>query len=157
MSHQGRVSNIIVNHQTIKQVVDEFFPSGLFVGMKTRSGASWKVRMLTVAALVWAISGMETLTDRFKQARKIVAKVFRWQRPPGTTYQGFIKMLNKWHDRLMAVIIPHIRQLMQEMLPEQWELEGYVVFATDGSRVELSRTKSLEKVYSPSGLSTSLS
>ena len=33
---------------------------------------------------------------------------------------------------------------MKEVLPEQWTIAGYVVFAGDGSRVELARTKSLE-------------
>ena len=35
------------------------------------------------------------------------------------------------------------------MLPEYWEIAGYTVFAGDGSRIELSRTKSLEDAYSP--------
>ena len=77
MSHQDRTSNIVVNHQTIKQVVDWLLMPALFAGMKVRGTATWKPRMLAVAAIVWALSGSPNLKERFEQARKIVNKVFR--------------------------------------------------------------------------------
>jgi len=149
MSHQDRTSNIVVNHQTIKQVVDWLLPPALFAGMKARSNASWKPRMLAVAALLWATSELTNLKDRFQQARKIVSKIFRWQPAPGATYQGFMKMLRKWHRNLQLAIIPHVQAQMKEVLPEQWRVAGYVVFAGDGSRIELARTESLEDTFSP--------
>jgi hypothetical protein len=149
MSQQDRTSHIVVNHQTIKQAVDWLLMPALFAGMQARSNASWKPRMLAVAALLWATSGLPNLKDRFEQARRIVGKVFRWQPDPGATYQGFIKVLRKWHCRLQLAIIPHIRAQMKEVLPEQWEVAGYVVFAGDGSRIELARTESLENAFSP--------
>ena len=148
MSQQDRTSNIVVNHRTIKQVVDWLLVPALFAGMQVRSNAKWKPRMLAVAALLWAASDIVNLKDRFQQARKIVKKVFRWQPPPGTTYQGFVKMLRKWHLDLLLVIVPHVRAQMKEVLPGQWMIAGYVVFAGDGSRVELARTKSLEDAFS---------
>ncbi len=149
MSHQDRTSDIVVNHQTLKQVVDWLLAPALFAGMRTREGARWKPRMLAVAALIWACSDLTNLKDRFAQARKIVHRVFRWQLAPGQTYQGFMKMLRKWHVELMVTIQPHVRVQMREVLPGQWEIAGFVVFAGDGSRIELARTESLEKAYSP--------
>ena len=149
MSHQDRTSNIVVNHQTIKQVVDWLLPPALFAGMKARSNASWKPRMLAVAALLWTTSELTNLKDRFQQARKIVSKIFRWQSAPGATYQGFMKMLRKWHRNLQSAIIPHVQAQMKEVLPGQWKVAGYVVFAGDGSRIELARTESLEDAFSP--------
>lgn len=149
MSHQDRMSNIVVNHQTIKQVVDWLLAPALFGGMKAGVNATWKPRMLAVTALLWATSDLVNLKDRFQQARKIVKKVFRWQPAPGATYQGFVKMLGKWHAQLLLAIVPHVRVQMQEVLPGQWEIAGYVVFAGDGSRIELARTESLEEVFSP--------
>ncbi len=150
MSQQDRTSTIVVNHQTIKQVVDWLFVPALFTDIKTRGGASWKPRMLAVAALLWATSDLRNLNERFVQARKIVNKVFRWQPPPGATYQGFVKMLCKRHLDLLLVIVSYLRVQTRETLPEQWKIAGYVVFAGDGSRVELARTKSLEAAFSPS-------
>ena len=60
-------------------------------------------------------------------------KIFRWQEAPGTSYQGFMKMLAKWHEMLMGAIIPHVRARMKQMRPKQWEIAGYVVFAGDDS------------------------
>ncbi len=88
MSHQDRTSDIVINHQTIKQVVDWLFPTAVLAGMKARSDAKWKPRMVAAAALLWATSGRGNLTDRFEQARKIVAKVFRWQPAPGATSES---------------------------------------------------------------------
>ena len=41
MSHQDRTSDIVVNHHTIKQVVNWLLSPALFVGMRTRAGAKW--------------------------------------------------------------------------------------------------------------------
>ena len=133
----------------IKQAVDWLLAPTLFAAMRTRAGAKWKPRMLAAAALLWACSDLANLKDRFVQARKIVGRVFRWQLPPGQTYQGFTKMLHKWHVELMLAIVPHVRVQMREVLPGEWEIAGYVVFAADGSRIELARAESLEKAYSP--------
>lgn len=149
MSHQNRMSTIVVNHQTIKQVVDWLLPPALFAGMKARSNASWKPRMLAVAALLWSTSELTNLGERFQQSRKIVSKIFRWRPAPGSTYQGFTKMLRKWHRDLQSTIISHVQTQMKEVLPEQWKVAGYVVFAGDGSRIELARTRSLEDAFSP--------
>jgi hypothetical protein len=58
-------------------------------------------------------------------------------------------MLRKWHTELLLAIVPHVRVQMKEVLPGQWEIAGYVVFAGDGSRIELARTVSLEEAFSP--------
>lgn len=149
MSHQDRVSAIVINHRTIKQVVDWLFVPAVLAGIKTRAGGTWKPRMVAVAALLWATSGLKNLKERFDQARRIVARIFRWQAKPGTSYQGFLKMLRKWHGDLMEAIIPDVRAKMKEVLLGQWRIAGYAVFAGDGSRIELARTESLEKSYSP--------
>lgn len=150
MPQQDRTSDIVINHESLKQAFDWLLPRELFAGMKVRDGAAWTVRMIAVTAILWAISELPTLTGRFGQARKIVGKIFRWRsKEPGQTYQGFMKVLRSWHLKLQLAIIPHIRQQMKEVLPGQWKIAGYVVFAGDGSRIELARTKSLENAFSP--------
>lgn len=144
-----RTSDIVVNHENIKQVVDLLFPRSLYAGFGVRKGSTWKPRMIVVAALLWAVAGTSTLSDRFDIARRIVATIFRWQTPPGKTYQGFLGVLRNWHKKLKQVVIPHLRALMESSLPGQWLVAGFNVFAVDGSRVELARTKSLEKEFSP--------
>lgn len=151
MSHQDKMSPIVVNHQIIKQAVNWLMPAAVFAGMKARRNASWKPRMLVVAAFLWATSELPNLKDRFEEAHKIVNKIFRWQPPAGATYQGFMKMLRKWHAQLQLAIIPRVRVQMQEVLPQQWKVAGYVVFAGDGSRIEVPRSEAMEDAFSPRG------
>lgn len=149
MSHQDRSCSLVINHQTLKQVIDWLLPPTVFASVPGRKLATWKPRMLAAAALVWATSELKTLQERFVQARKLIQKVFRWQPAPGVSSQGFLKMLGKWQPELLGAVVPHLREHMQAELPAQWETGGYVVFAADGSRVALARSESLEAAFAP--------
>ena len=151
MSHQDRKSEegIVVNHESIKQAVNSLFAAKAFQGVKARKGAKWTPRMLVVVALFWAWSKGDGLKERFKEARKVAAKIFRWLPDPGKTYHGFMKQLRKWHVELQLVCMGELRVLMKQDLFGQWEIAGYVIIAGDVSRIELPRTESNEKAYSP--------
>jgi Transposase DDE domain len=149
MSHQDLPFPLVINHDTIKQVIDWLLTPRVFASLPGRKGATWKPRMLAAAAVLWATSELKTLQERFAQARKIIAKVFRWQPAPGGSSQGFLKMLAQWQPELLSTVVPHLREQMQEVLPAQWETAGYVVFAGDGSRVALARSESLEAAFAP--------
>lgn len=98
--------------------------------------------MLAAAALFWASSDHASLTDRFHHARKVIRKIFRGQREPGRTYRGFMKLLRKWHQELLRVVVGELRLRMEQKLPDHYRIAGYAMFGGDGSRVELPRTKS---------------
>ena len=63
-----RTSDIVVNHENIKQVVDLLFPRSLYAGFGVRKGSTWKPRMIVVAALLWAVAGTSTLSDLCRSA-----------------------------------------------------------------------------------------
>jgi Transposase DDE domain len=149
MSHQDRPCPLVINHQTLKQVIDWLLVPALFASLRGYRPGTWKPRLLAATALLWATSDLPTLRDRFVQARKISRKVFRWQPAPGESSQGFLKMLAKWQAELLGVIVPRLREQMRAGQPERWETAGYVVFAADGSRVALARSESLEAAFAP--------
>lgn len=149
MSHQDRPCPLVINHQTIKQVLDWLLAPSVFAGLRGGQRATWKPRLLAATALLWATSELPTLRDRFAQARQIVQKVFRWQPAPGVSAQGFLKMLGQWHEELFGAILPHLREQIRTRPSAQWQTAGYVVFAADGSRVALARTASLEAAFAP--------
>jgi hypothetical protein len=151
MSHQDGKSReeIVVNHESIKQAVNSLFAAKAFQGVKARKGAKWTPRMLVVVALLWAWSKADGLKERFHEARKVAAKLFRWLPKPGKTYQGFMKQLRKWHVELQLLCMSELRVRMKQDLFGQWEIAGYVIIAGDGSRIELPRTESNEAGYSP--------
>jgi len=155
MSHQDRKSEfkerIVVNHESLKQAVNSLFATKIFRGLKrkAREGSTWTPRMLVVVALFWAWSGVEGLKERFKEARALAAKIFRWLPDPGETYNGFMKQLVKWHVELQVLCIGELRTLMKQDLFGHWKIAGFVVIAGDGSRIELPRTAANEAAYSP--------
>lgn len=150
MSHQDRTSKerIVVNHESLKQAVNSLFTANAFRGVKMRCGGKWTARMLVMVALLWAWSMANGLKERFEEARKVVVKIFRWLPEPGTTYQGFMKQLRKWHVELQILCMGELRLRMQQDLFGRWKIAGFVVIAGDGSRIELPRTKSNEAAYS---------
>jgi len=149
MSQQDQTDEIIVNHKVLKQVADELLPPSLFRGIDSRSEANWKPRMVVLTVLFMLTSGKKTLSAGFPLGRKAVDKIFRWHRSPGTSYQGFVTQLSKWHFELKLAVMIHLQGEMQDRLSDEWTMHGFVVMACDGSRVELSRTASLENAYSP--------
>jgi len=151
MSHQDRKSKtqIVVNHESLGQAVNELFAIKAFRQVKARRGSKWTARMLVTVALFWAWSGCAGLKERFVQAAKVAGKILRWLPDPGETYQGFIKQLRKWHVELQLACVSELRVRMKQDLFGQWEIAGFVIIAGDGSRVELPRTPSNEAAYSP--------
>lgn len=149
MLHQEGPCPLVINHQTLKQVLDWLLAPAVFRGLRARRQATWKPRMLAATALRWATSELSTLHERFAQARQIITKVFRWQLAPGLSAQGFLKMLGKWQPELLGAVVPHLREQMQEIRATQWETAGYAVFAGDGTRVALARSESLEATFAP--------
>jgi hypothetical protein len=65
-----------------------------------------------------------------------------------TSYQAFIKLLERWTSRLIGLLQTALRNRMQMTLSACWQVDGWLLFGVDGSRVELPRTKSHEAVYS---------
>ena len=149
MAHQDQPCPLVINHQTLKQVLDWLLVARVFAGLCGSPRATWKPRLLAATALLWATSDLSTLHARFVQARKIIRKVFRWHPAPGGSYHGFLKMLAKWQPELLGAIVPHLREQMRGEQPERWETAGYAAFAVDGSRVALARSESLEAAFAP--------
>lgn len=152
MSHQDRKSlqRIVVHHESLKQAVNSLFTAKALGGVKkARKGSRWTPRMLVLVALCWAWSAADGLKERFQEARKVAAKLFRWLPKPGKTYHGFLKQLAKWHVELQLLCMSELRLRMKRDLFGQWEIAGFVVIAGDGSRIELPRTAANEAAYSP--------
>src|SRR5215467_8747030 len=114
MSPQDRRCSLVINHHTIKQVIDWLLAPGVFANLRGSRVATWQPRLLAATALLWATSDLPTLRARFVQARKVMAKVFRWRRAPGGSAQGFLKMLGKWQPELLGAVLPHLRRQMRE-------------------------------------------
>jgi hypothetical protein len=139
-----RNAEVAVNYVLLRDALNWALPASSFAACRLGVKVSWKARILTYAAVLWAWSDEGTLGKRFVTARKVVVKMFRWQAEPGGSYQGFIKALHKQKEKLFAVILPRLRDLMRQGGGEFWTVAGWVLFGVDGSRVQTPRTKANE-------------
>lgn len=112
---------------------------GMFAGHKPHGNTDWSLRLLTTMALLWSWSGEEGLRERFRRGRDVLVRLFP-RRKCGRTYQGFIKVLGRWSDRLRSILTARLRERMQGIAGAYWTVQGWGVMAVDGTRVEAPRT-----------------
>ena len=60
-----------------------------------------------------------------------------------------VKALWKWTEKLLAVILPQLRDLMRQCAEDCWTVAGWVVYGVDGSRVQTPRTRANETRFHP--------
>jgi hypothetical protein len=120
-------------------------------GRVYRSGADcgWTPKTLAAGALLWAWSGEETLTERFRTMRRIAICLVDGQQQLAETYQAFTKILRRWTDQLVAALQVALHQRMAETLPQYWQVGGVLLFGVDGSRIELPRTVLMSRLTLP--------
>ena len=107
--------------------------------------------MLAYVALMMVWSSCNTIKDRFSDARKCINEMYPSRRRVGKTYQGFIKQLLSLGNILLLPLMKHLREQLQKIADKYWMREGFVAFAVDGSRVNLSRTEANEESFGCGG------
>jgi hypothetical protein len=145
---KGRDSLPAYNHQALRESLDWLLSKVTLSSVEFRKDCRWSVRSLIVTALLWVWSDEKTLTDRFATARKIVQRVLHLSEEPASSYQAFTKMLRRWTAPLLLLLASAFRQRMKQDLSRRFRIGGWVVFAGDGSRMELPRTVSNEQRFS---------
>lgn len=118
-------------------------------GIAFRFDCTWTPRLLAFAALLWAWSDEKTLGERFTIARKIIINRLGKQQEPAGSYQAFIKLLVKWTEPLRESLSAAFRAKMVQALAAVWRVQGWLIFAVDGSCVDVPRTRRNEWRYSP--------
>jgi IS4 transposase len=151
MSHQdqGRQRAEGSHADELYRALQWLLPTTWFKGIVFRHDCSWTPRSLAFGALLWAWSDFRPLGERFSTVRKIIKHWFGRQREPAKSYQAFVKLLRKWTEPLMRRLQQAFRGRMQESLASVWRVAGWLVFAADGSRVDVPRTRSNESRYAP--------
>jgi IS4 transposase len=151
MSHQdrGRERAMGSHADDLLEAFRWLTPKHSLSGLAFRRDCTWTPWRLAFAALLWAWSDHRNLLDRFGHARKIIEHLFGKQHEPAGSYQAFIKLLRKWTPALLECLTLAFRQKMVASLSAAWTIAGWQVFAVDGSRVGVPRTRANEQRYSP--------
>lgn len=146
MSHQD--VSVVCNAACLRRALQWLLAGVKWCSIKFRDDCTWTPQSLACAALLWAWSDELTLGERFHSIRKIIKFLLPGQDDLATSYQAFIKLLERWTPRLVLALQVALRERMQTALAECWRIDGWLLFGVDGSRVELPRTKSHEATYS---------
>jgi hypothetical protein len=151
MSHQDHVRKVAeCSHANdLNKALRWLLAEVSWVTITLRADCTWTPWTLVFAGLLWAWSDEKTLTERFQIARKIITFLFGKQHEAAHSYQAFVKLLRKWTQPLLGVLQPVFRKRMQESLAGVWTTAGWLIFACDGSRVDVPRTRQNEARYSP--------
>ena len=151
MSHQDRDGHneSAPHHQALKQALDWLLGWASLEQVRFREDCTWTPKTLIFAAILWAWSDEKTLTERFAVARKIVIAMAIRCGVPAKSYQAFLKILKTWTFILAVALTKAFRRCMETALAERFRVHGFQVFGVDGSRLELPRTESNEKRFSP--------
>jgi Transposase DDE domain len=162
MSHQDKEgsTSFPYHFQALKDALLWLFDTADLSAIQFREDCSWSALGLIFTALLWSWSDEKSLTQRFFTARKICFKALGKlalgsrkgekgeAKKPAGSYQAFMKMLQTWTTVLVLQLMVVFRQRMRTALPDRQLIAGFEVFAVDGSRLELPRTKSNESRFS---------
>jgi len=146
---QGRNGSVCSHAYDLHKALRWLMAGVSMSGIVFRSECTWTPETLAFAALLWSWSDEKTLIERFTTVRKIIINRYAEQPEPAGSYQAFIKILCKWTEPLRQALSTAFRQRMAQTLAAVWMVEGWLVFAVDGSRVDVPRTRKNEERYSP--------
>ncbi len=117
----------------LRNAVEWLAGTSCWTTIRFRDCCGWQPQTLVAAALVWAWSPEAGLLDRFQAARKIIATAFEGQQELAGSYQAFAKMLIRWTNRILPILVAVFRRRMQQELKEVFIVAGRIVFGVDGS------------------------
>ena len=135
------VCNVDLLLRALKWIVGE----GIFDHLPKHGNTSWRPTQLIVLAILWVWSDHSRLTAGYQEARQAALRFY--SDLTLCSYQGFIRALVTWTERLRPLLWSRLQQLMEQVGDGYWRLGEFLVLAVDGSRVTVPRTKSNERAF----------
>jgi hypothetical protein len=127
----------------LRRALSSVFDERMFEGWKRHGNTRWSLSALVTVALIWAWGPDEGLQQRYRFGLSVLG-CRDCSRQRGLTYQGFIKILRTWSDRLVLALSGRLRDQVRELTNDEQRVHGQVLIAVDGTRIEAPRTESNE-------------
>ena len=132
----------------LRRAIAEWLPTR---GLPLMAAHRWADRLLAITMLLMVFSAQSTLKDRFREARDAVVKMYETRKRPGTSFAGFMNMLKRHSERLLALITGDLRRTLPERLGTQWLIGKWLAFGVDGTKMDCPRTKANQKRFKNGG------
>ena len=116
-----------------------------------RVDARWCAKYVV---LCWVIMGWSTQaqrTERFRESREVLVRLFARRRRPGRSYQGLVNAGHELGEPVFQHFWACLRKTMARRVGAHWWWYGWVVMAVDGSRIDAPRTRSNERALGIAG------
>jgi len=112
-------------------------------GMDPRTRWLPKLIVLCWLMMGWSIEG--PLTERFREGRETLARMFYRRRRCGESYQGLTQATQRVGVGVFRRFGDQLRTSVPQRVGSAWTWYGWVVFAVDGSRIDAARTRRNEQ------------
>jgi hypothetical protein len=116
--------------------------------MDPRTRWSPKLILLCWMVMGWSIQGQ--LTERFREGRETLSRMFYRRRRCGESYQGLTQATQRCGVSLFHRFWARLRSSVPRRVGAAWTWYGWTVFAVDGSRIDAPRTRRNEKALGKS-------
>jgi len=132
-----------------------FIPDQTWRGLQglanRRQDHRWTPKFIILCWIMmgWSVQG--GLTERFREGRQTLARMFYRRRRSGKSYQGLTQATDRIGAQLFWRFWEQLRPTIPTRAGDAWTWRGWRVFAADGSRVVAPRTRSHQKALGRSG------
>jgi Transposase DDE domain len=119
-----------------------------FYGMCAKRGdrrTRWSPKHIVLAWLVMGWIARGGLGERFEGAWRTLTALFPQRRRAGRTYAGLNLCSRGVNPTAAQHFLASLRPRLQRGLRPLWHWRGWIVFAVDGSRVDVPRTRANER------------
>ena len=129
----------------LKELFRWLLPKRIFLKRRVHGNTKWKSASLVWMAVCWAWCEAKNVTDAFTHSAEWMDSLNRSSVPK--TYQGFIRALTAAGDELVSLVRSCIHKRLPQIGRSFWRYRGRVLFAFDGSRETVARTRSNEAAF----------
>jgi len=112
-------------------------------GMDPRTHWSPKLIILCWLMMGWSIQGQ--LSERFREGRETLSRMFYRRRRCGESYQGLTQATQRVGVGVFHRFWEHLRISVPQRVGSAWTWYGWTIFAVDGSRIDAPRTRRNEQ------------
>ena len=111
----------------------------------------WSPKLIVLCWIMMGWSIEDQLTERFREGRETLSKLFYRRRRCGKSYQGLIQATNRLGVDVFHRFWDSERESVPRRVGSAWYWFGWIVFAVDGSRLSAPRTRRNERALGRAG------
>jgi hypothetical protein len=153
---EKRLVSTIITGPTFRRALTQFLTPQVFKQAHQAAPPKPKQPRWPLHALVWVLLSMswcagDSQEERFATAGAVYVASHQHSRRPGTTLAGFLKALARLPLPVLRALSRGVRGQIGDQLLDALRVNGWALFACDGTRVECPRSAELQQRLGEAG------